>query len=150
MGHKAQMGYLKSLDKNGPFRPIYVDWARFGLNGPVRSVFHETETETSIFTSYLLISYFWYSLIRFRTMRNRTNPYYFIRSRPIGLVLSQMGPLDRFFTKLKLKLLFSHHIYTFHNFGIPWSGSELCATVQINTILYDVGPLGSFWPKWAR
>ena len=125
-------------------------WARFGPNEPVRSVSHETETETYIFTTYLLISYFLFYLFRFRTIRYRTNPSYSIRRRPIRLVLAQMGHLYPFFTKLKPKFLFSHHIYSFHTFGFPLSGPELCATVQIHTIPYDVGPLGSFWPKWAR
>ena len=37
--------------------------------------------------------------------------------RRVALVLAQMGPLDPFFTKLKL--LFSHHIYSIHTFGFP-------------------------------
>ena len=99
------------------FYSTSANWARFGPNGPVRSVFHKNETETSIFTSYLLISYFWFCLIRFGTMRYRTNQYYSIRRRPIRFVLAQMGPLDPFFTKLKL--IFSHHIYSIHTFCFP-------------------------------
>ena len=130
------------------FYTTSAHWARFDPNRPVRSVFRETQTQTSIFTSYLLISYFFFFLdpipnyaLLYKSILFYTTSAHWARFGP-------NGPLDPFFKKLKL--LFSHHIYSFHTFGFPWSGSELCATVQIHAILYEVGPLGSFSPEWAR
>ena len=116
--------------------PLYL----FSQNWNSNFYFHIISTHFILF----------FSLIRFRTIRYCTKPYYSIRRWPIGLVLAQIVLLDPFFTKLKLKFLFSHNIYSFHTFCFPWYGSELCASVQIHTILYNVGQLGSFLPKWER
>ena len=127
-------------------RPIGLVFAQ---KGPVRSIFHETETETSIFTWYLLISYFCFFLIRFRTMRYRTNPYYSIRRRPIGLVLAQMAFYIHFSQNLKSNFYFhiisTHFIllvflYPVPNYVLPYKPyySIRCRLI------------GPFWPKWAR
>ena len=92
------------------FYTMSAHWARFGPNGPVRYVFHELKLKLKLLFSHHIYSFI--LLFFLDPVANYALPYKSILFYMMSAHWARFGPNGPVRSVfMKLKLLFSHHIY---------------------------------------